>query len=235
MLRRAGLPRRRPEGRSGARGGATLLLGSGLMSPPEPTLDPTSLEALWGEFHRELLSFARGKLNSRCDAEDVLQTAFLRAHGQLEAGARPQNPRAWLYRIVRNLVIDTHRQRARRPLESSGADLAPDSLGLEEPALSEIEEDCHLLMAQALPLFIERMASPYREALLLTEIEQLTQAEAAAREGISLSGMKSRVQRGRRQLREALDQCCEFGLDARNRIIECAPRSGLAESCRNRN
>src|SRR5262245_48301292 len=42
--------------------------------------------------------------------------------------------------------------------------------------------------------------------------------------GISLSGMKSRVQRGRAQLREAVDECCSIGLDARGHVVSCEAR-----------
>ncbi len=56
------------------------------------------------------------------------------------------------------------------------------------------------------------LPSPYREALTLTELEGLTQKEAAEMLGISLSGMKSRVQRGRQQLRQALEDCCHIAL-----------------------
>ena len=42
--------------------------------------------------------------------------------------------------------------------------------------------------------------------------------------GISLSAMKSRVQRGREQLREAFEDCCRIALDARGRVVACEPR-----------
>ena len=47
---------------------------------------------------------------------------------------------------------------------------------------------------------------------------------AADMMGVSLSGMKSRVQRGREKLRELLEDCCEIALDARGRVIGCEPR-----------
>ncbi|MBK8239755.1 MAG: TauD/TfdA family dioxygenase [Deltaproteobacteria bacterium] len=65
---------------------------------------------------------------------------------------------------------------------------------------------------------------PYREALTLTELEGLTQREAAEMLGISLSGMKSRVQRGRAQLRRALEVCCDIDVDVRGRVIGYTPR-----------
>lgn len=67
---------------------------------------------------------------------------------------------------------------------------------------------------------------PYREALTLTELEGVTQREAARMLGVSVSGMKSRVQRGRERLRELFEECCEIALDARSRVVGCAPRAG---------
>jgi len=62
-------------------------------------------------------------------------------------------------------------------------------------------------------------------ARLWTEYEGLTQPELAQRLGISLSGAKSRVQRGRARLKELLNQCCTFEFDRRGKVIECEPRS----------
>jgi RNA polymerase sigma-70 factor, ECF subfamily len=60
---------------------------------------------------------------------------------------------------------------------------------------------------------------------MLTELEGITQAAAAAQLGLSTSGMKSRVQRARAQLRELLVECCEIELDRRNRVTRLEPRS----------
>ena len=60
---------------------------------------------------------------------------------------------------------------------------------------------------------------------MLTELDGLNQADAARRSGISVSGMKSRVQRGRRQLTTLLDQCCRIQLDRRGGVMAYAPRS----------
>ena len=71
-----------------------------------------------------------------------------------------------------------------------------------------------------------------------TELEGLTQKAAAERVGLSLSGMKSRVQRGRAQLRQRLLECCHIEFDRRGRVVEyevqecaaCGPGCGLADS-----
>jgi RNA polymerase sigma-70 factor (ECF subfamily) len=65
-----------------------------------------------------------------------------------------------------------------------------------------------------------------------TDVEGLSQADAAKRAGISLSGMKSRVQRGRQRLRALLDECCRFDIDCRGKVVEFeSKRSGRCSGC----
>ena len=71
---------------------------------------------------------------------------------------------------------------------------------------------------------IDGLPAPYGQALTLTEFEGLTQRQLAERLGISLSGAKSRVQRGREKLKEALLDCCQFEFDRRGKIIDCMPK-----------
>ena len=71
---------------------------------------------------------------------------------------------------------------------------------------------------------IRTLPARYAEALLLTDIDGLTQAAAAERLGLSLSGMKSRVQRGRRLLKQTLLRCCAVELDRRGGVVDSYPR-----------
>jgi RNA polymerase sigma-70 factor (ECF subfamily) len=82
---------------------------------------------------------------------------------------------------------------------------------------------------------VARLASPYREAITLTELRGLTQKDAAEMLGVSLSGMKSRVQRGREKIREMFDECCAISVDCRGRVVECESRAldDIPEDCRN--
>lgn len=73
-----------------------------------------------------------------------------------------------------------------------------------------------------LPL-VQRLPQPYRQALLLTEVEGMTPKDLARRLGLSFSGAKSRVQRARDKLRELLLDCCHFEFDRRGTIIDYAP------------
>ncbi len=85
-------------------------------------------------------------------------------------------------------------------------------------------------MACWLKPMIDDLPDKYREALWLTEFEGLTQVELAERLGISVSGAKSRVQRGRSLLRHDLLDCCQFEFDRRGGIIGYTTRIELFES-----
>jgi RNA polymerase sigma-70 factor (ECF subfamily) len=64
----------------------------------------------------------------------------------------------------------------------------------------------------------------YRQAVRMAEIEEQSQQDVADRLGLSLSGAKSRIQRGRAILKDALQRCCSFELDVRGRVMGCDPK-----------
>jgi RNA polymerase sigma-70 factor, ECF subfamily len=200
-----------------------------MISQPRQTapVPAAAAEELWNRFHDELYRFVRARVPAEVEAQDILQTTYLRALQHLGAGELPHNPRAWLYQISRNLIVDTHRVLARgRTANEALVAEAPElgvGAGPGEEDLHELESSAFALMAKALPIFIHGLPEPYKSALHATEIEGLTQAEAAGRAGITVSGMKSRVQRGRRLLRQALERCCHFELDRRGHMISCTP------------
>ena len=78
---------------------------------------------------------------------------------------------------------------------------------------------------------IERLPQDYRDAITLVEIDGLTQQAAATQMGLSLSGMKSRVQRGRAQLKQMLDDCCLIELDRRGGVVDYRSRTTDCDSC----
>jgi RNA polymerase sigma-70 factor (ECF subfamily) len=71
----------------------------------------------------------------------------------------------------------------------------------------------------------------HREALELAEIEGLSQQAIAERLGLSLSGAKSRVQRGRAALREVVEACCRVDFDRRGQVLDWERREGGCTSC----
>jgi RNA polymerase sigma-70 factor (ECF subfamily) len=175
-------------------------------------------------------------VRSESDVDDVVQDVFLRMQHGLPALREDGSFGGWVYQIARSAIADHHRVKARHPLaRSADADGEGDVVDVEAtppPALAE-EHDAASELASYLATFIAMLDSPYREALTLTELQGLSQREAAEMLGLSLSGMKSRVQRGRARLREALEACCRIAVDARGHVVSCEVRpDGKLPDCR---
>jgi RNA polymerase sigma-70 factor (ECF subfamily) len=133
----------------------------------------------------------------------------------------------WMYRVARSAIVDHLRSRRRHPLtRRPSADLEPAPPAADDDATPFAEDGDAVAreVATYLSFFVALLPSPYREAITLTELEGRTQKEAAEMVGVSLSAMKSRVQRGREKLREMLEACCEVAVDVRGKVIACVPR-----------
>jgi len=152
------------------------------------------------------------------DVDDVMQEILQRVHTSVDTLDDDTRFAAWLHRVARNAITDHHRRAGRR-------DAKHEAFATEWRDEADEQDDAAASLAVFVRAFVEMLPTPYREALQLTEIEGLTMREAAEREGVSVSGMKSRVQRGRRLLRELFEACCEIALDARGRVVEYTPRS----------
>jgi RNA polymerase sigma-70 factor (ECF subfamily) len=178
-------------------------------------------EAIWSKYHSDLLAFIRKRINDKVEAEDILQDIFVRIHSRIGSLENSSALESWLYRITRNAVIDYYR--SRRSMEE-----LPE--WLEQPQASR-EESLRRELSSCLVPMIQQLPEKYRRAVQLSEIEGKTQKEIAEKEGISLSGAKSRVQRGRGLLKAMLYECCEFELDTRNQVIDCERKDGDCQDC----
>ena len=176
---------------------------------------------VWSNFSQRLRSLIGAKVADPADADDILQEVFLKVHLRLDTLQDESRLAPWLYQITRHAITDYYR--GRRPMVELHEDLA------ETPAADEDEAARQL--AVGLREMIGALPQPYQEALTLTEIEGLSQKEVAEKLDLSYSGAKSRVQRGRRLLREALVNCCHIELDRRGRIIDYVPRDRLCQEC----
>jgi RNA polymerase sigma-70 factor, ECF subfamily len=187
---------------------------------------------VWRELREPLAGLIARRVADPQDAEDVLQDVMLRIHRHSDELADADRLAAWVHRIARNAIVDHYRRRAARPELPAGAagDLEPraDDTELGESASGTLRQE----LAACLRPLVDRLPESQREALVLTEFEGLSQVEAARRLGISVSGAKARVQRGRAQLKTLLLDCCHVELDRRGGITEYRARRGSCERCR---
>lgn len=152
----------------------------------------------WRQHRSAVLGYLRRRAGDAMLAEDLAQEAFLRLHKAQPALSEPQQVRAWLLRTAHNLLVDHFRAgRGEVPLDEA----LP--VAAEEPAAWRVFEPCIETLAQRLP-------ADYRMALLW-DLDGVPQRTIAARQGLGLSGAKSRVQRARNLLAREFVQCCGEG------------------------
>jgi RNA polymerase sigma-70 factor, ECF subfamily len=174
------------------------------------------LDIAWDEVRAELRGFVARRLADPHAVEDLVQDVLVRVLTAASGGGEIRNLSAWLHRVARNAVIDHYR--GRRPwetLERATATTDPSPW----PADGE-SDDRSRELARCLRPLIDRLPPGDGEALVLTDLDGMTQAAAAATLGLSVSGMKSRVQRARRRLRDLLVDCCPVEVDRRGGIID---------------
>lgn len=176
---------------------------------------------VWNEFGHQLRSFIGRRIPNADDADDLLQEVFVKLHTRIDTLRDEERLAAWVFQITRNALIDHYRTR-------NGDVALHDVFSTED---EPDESDAEGQVATYLASLVEGLPEKYRQALLLTEFEGLTQKEMAARLGLSLSGAKSRVQRGREMLRQQLLDCCHFELDRRGRVIDYQPRPKYCVQC----
>lgn len=152
----------------------------------------------WHEHKTRLRSFITKRVRERDVVDDILQEVFLKVNTSLHTVKSHGSISAWLYRIAANSIADHYR--SQKPWEE-----LPDELAAPEPERDYVAE-----LATCLQPLIADLPETYRTALVLSEIEGLPQKEVANRLNLSLSGAKSRIQRGREKLRQRLLDCCDI-------------------------
>ncbi|HLH60559.1 MAG TPA: RNA polymerase sigma factor SigZ [Ktedonobacteraceae bacterium] len=180
-------------------------------------------EAVWEEFHPRLKQFILRRIPDEEQAEDVLQEVFLKIHTHIATLRQEEKLQSWLYQIARNTITDYYRT-PKATIDLSDALTLP-----EEPV---VEDDIVKDLIPAVKRMVDSLPDEYRQAIIMTEYEGITQRELAERLGLSFSGAKSRVQRAREKLKAMLLDCCHFEFDRLGKVIDYQPR---CDCCRNGN
>jgi RNA polymerase sigma-70 factor (ECF subfamily) len=189
---------------------------------------PAAARGAWADIEARLRPYVARRVRSAAEVDDVVQEILVRVHKGLASLHDDESFGGWVYRIAARTIADSARAHAREPI-ADGADPA-------DAAAHERDEaaDLQLELGECVAIFVARLPSPYREAITLTELQGLTQKAAAEMLGTSVSGMKSRVQRGREKIRAMFEECCEISVDCRGRVVDCAARAveEVPEDCR---
>jgi len=183
------------------------------------------VEHIWRTYHKQLLSFIQKRVSDSSMADDILQEVFIKIHTRIDSLQENTKIKAWLFQITRNTIIDYYRK------ANSLKEASDELIDLEDEndplALQDIQT-CIIPMIKSLP-------EDYQEALFMTELNGLSQKLLAEKLQISYSAAKSRVQRGRFLLKEALSNCCSFEHDSKGRLINYEKKTPNCMRCKDSN
>lgn len=149
------------------------------------------------------------------DVDDLVQEVLAAvAHH----GGAASSPTAYAVAVARRTVAEHHRRRAREHRRLARVAMEPNDAS-EEP-----ESGAERALVAAIAGFLDEITPAYAEALRRVDVAGERQADVARALGIPLSTLRSRVQRGRAELRARIRRCCDVELDRRGRVLTCEPR-----------
>jgi RNA polymerase sigma-70 factor (ECF subfamily) len=169
-----------------------------------------------GMFHNEIKNFVYKQTRDRSLAEDIVHDVFLKARKNIDQLKDDKKAIAWLYQIARNTVIDYYRRKPRN-FQLTGQDPGFEESNYVEPNYNECAANCLKNLIPSLP-------EKYRVPFQLADVDNLSQIALTQKLGLSYSGVKSRVQRARKMLREKLNETLIIETDSYGNVIICKDR-----------
>ncbi len=179
------------------------------------------IENIWNNFYNFLLAFVEKQIIDKELKEDCVQEIFIKINIGLSSLKDESKLESWIFQIARNTITDFNRQKLKQKT-------VPITIQDREVEVAENENS---EVASWIVPFIKQLPIIYSEPLRLYAIAGLSQKEISIKQNISLSSVKSRIQRGRKQLKNALYECCKFELDKRGNIIDYRSNQDNCNDC----
>ncbi len=187
------------------------------------TQSVTSVEEAWLAYQQKLLGFIASKVESKENAEELLNDVFIKLTEAINKNTPPDNISAWLYHVTKNSIIDYYRTKKR--FEPLAENLVENSVASNE------EMDTIKQLSQCILPMIKALPETYQQPLMLSEIEGYKYQEVATTLGISVPAVKSRILRGREKLHKSMGSCCTIHKNDSNETVDYDKNMG--SSCNN--
>jgi len=172
-----------------------------------------NFDQIWEDFIGKIRVFISRRVSNPSDIDDILQEVFIKIHLHLDELEADSKISSWIFKIAHNTVIDFYRKQK--------AILLPLHEGYSVKNESCDSAACEI--ASGLEEMVYALPEKYAKTLILAEFGGLSYKEASQKLGISVSGVKSRVQRGRKMIKDSLMRCCHFVFDRFGTIIDYHP------------
>lgn len=178
-------------------------------------------ESIWQACSKELKAYIVKRMPDSSLADDILQETFIKIHENIHSIKDETKICAWVFQIARNTINDFYRKDKAKL--SDIQTFSDEDLNAIDESESKFEENLTEHLASGLQTMINSLPDKYAQALNLVEIQGLSQIQLSKELNISISGAKSRVQRGRQMLKDSLMNCCHYEFDKYGTVISYHP------------
>ena len=191
-----------------------------------------SFDKLFRENESRIGAYITRLIGDDGEAEDLTQETFIRARAGLDAFRGDSSVSTWLYAIATNVCLDFLKSAGRRRLQVTPPEILAEIAATDEESL-RFSSDLLLdrdTMGECVRRLMDQIPADQLMALLLHDIEEMTNPEVAAEMGCSVANAKIRVHRARKKVRAVLEENCVFSRDAQG-VFVCEPKSPGNSSC----
>jgi RNA polymerase sigma-70 factor (ECF subfamily) len=174
--------------------------------------------AAWQAHEAELRGYLRHRVGDDATADDILQDVFVKAMRQGRGFCVLDNPRAWLFQVARNAIVDRLR-------ETRTSDELPDDLPAPAPEpVAPVDA-----LTGCLTRVLGELPAADAGILRACDLEGQTVNAFAVANGLGLAAAKSRLRRARQRLRDRLTAACQVRFDADGIVCGYVPRPSPQE------
>ena len=149
------------------------------------------------EYRMILARYIKSRVKDPVDSEELLSEVMMKIYKHCEKLKDVKNTEAWLVTIARNTIFDFFRERKELPSSD-----VPEQIDFEE------ETDLIQSLTGCVPALLKKLPLKYAQPLMQYEMEGRSQRALSIEYGMSESGLKSRVQRGRKMLKTLFKEHC---------------------------
>lgn len=152
-------------------------------------------------FSKSLKKYIAYATNNSCNTDDILQEVFIKLYQNMDSIKSSEKVKSWLYSVTKNTIIDYYRKEKK-------TEILQDDLYIQKNGLS-----CYDEIGECVLGLILKTEKDYAEIIRLYEYKGLSAQEISNILDMPLSTVKSKINRGRKKIKQALFECCEFEND----------------------
>ena len=179
-----------------------------------------NIEAVWSEYQISIKRFLHSRISDAVEIDDLLQEILIKTYSNLHLVNSEQSIKSWLFQIANRTIVDFYRKRSKvQPISAN------------ELWYDEDRQEAQQELSQCVEPFINALPKETSKLLREIDLKGQSQKDYAKSHGIGYSTLKSRVQKGRNQLRSLFEDCCHLSLDQHGAIIDFDPKSNNCEKC----